>query len=287
MKKYTSNELIKIASDELKTANIDNPVFEAEILLSHLTNIPKDEFLIKTFTINDEISSEFIKLIQKRKTHYPLQYILGEWEFWSCKILLTEDVFIPRPETETIIQLCIENIPPDLYHFIDIGTGSGNIAIALAKEFPTAKIIAVDISYNALCIASKNILINNIDSRIKLVQSNLLDAINLNCIRPPLAVVSNPPYISEKEIDSLPDEVKIYEPRISYFANNNGLEYYFNIIEQLNKSKLHPIYLFFEITPLLANEIIDFAEKNNFIFMKIKKDLSNNERALFLKKIKS
>ncbi len=284
MKNYTSNELIQIGIAELKQTYLLNPRFEAETILAHLLNVPREYFLTNSYSVDENISSNYFQLIKKRKKYYPLQYIIGEWEFWSIKILVNENVLIPRQETETLIELCIKTIPPSIEYIIDLGTGSGNIAIALAKEFSYPKIIAIDISYKALTTASKNITLNNIKDRTILIQSNFLNAINYKKLKPPVLIISNPPYIDRKEIDFLPKEIKLYEPHISFFADNNGLQCYFDIINQLKKWKIKPIYLIFEIDPNLKERIVKYAHKYNFILKKVKKDYLNKERAILLKK---
>lgn len=285
MKNYSSNELIKIGSSELQEAKISNTKFEAELILSHLLKLPKEKLLLKPYQVNELICSQFFSLIKKRKRHFPLQYIIGKWEFWSCSLLIEEGVFIPRPETETLIEMCIENFHSDKTTFIDLGTGTGNIAIALANEFTKAQILAIDISKKALSIAKKNIELNNLKNRINLIQSNFLPAINYKALKQPIIIVSNPPYISTEEIPTLPDEIRLYEPPESYIAGNNGLDCYFTIIQQLSKWNIKPIYIIFEITPILLPKIISFAKKKKFQCKKIKKDLLNLARALLLEKI--
>lgn len=285
MTNYSSNELIKIGTSELQEAKISNPKFEAELILSHLLKLPKEKLLINLNQVPESLCCQFLNLIRRRKRHYPLQYIIGEWEFWSCRLLIEEGVFIPRPETETLIDLCIENFSSTKAIFIDLGTGSGNIAIALAKEFTQGQIFAIDISVKALSIAKKNIELNNLKNRINLIQSNFLSAINFKALKPPLVIVSNPPYISPEEIPTLPDEIRLHEPPQSYTAKNNGLDCYITIFQQLSEWTIKPIYIIFETTPALLSKIIFYAEQKKFQCNKVKKDLHNLERALLLEKI--
>lgn len=272
-----SKSLLNIAANKLKQANIENPYFEAELLLSHITKIPKDFFLINSIEINKDIKNKFLQLIEKRKQHYPLQYLLGEWEFWSFQLLVGNGVFIPRPETESLIELVLENKHLNFASIIDIGTGSGNIAIALAKELQKIKIFAIDISETALSYAKKNAEINKVDDKIIFIQSNLLEGLNLKNLPKPILIISNPPYIAPSEVYNLQEEIKIYEPPSAYLANKDGLEYYERIAAQIRNFNIQHLYLLFEIVPERLNKIIEIL--NDFDLLQIKRDLSGLPRA--------
>jgi len=271
------------AIQELKQANIENPNFEAELLLSHIAKVPKEKILFNNFKLCNDDIDKYFELIKKRKEHYPLQYIIGEWEFWSISLLIEEGIFIPRPETETIIDLVLKNKHLNFASIIDIGTGSGNIAIALAKELSDIFIIAIDISEKALEFAKRNAAINNVSSRIKFIQSDLLSGINLNSLNQPILIISNPPYISISEVINLQEEVRLYEPRFSYLADEDGLEYYIKIARQVSNFKNNLHYLLFEIPPERKDKIIEILKEFHFILIEEKKDLSGKPRAILFK----
>lgn len=275
--------ILNIGIEELKQANIENPHFEAELLLSYVAKIPKEKILINNFKLDEYDANKFFELINKRKRHYPLQYIIGEWEFWSISLLIEEGIFIPRPETETLIDLVLQNKHLNFASVIDIGTGSGNIAIALAKEISNIFIIAIDVSEKALELAKKNAEINNVSSRIKFIQSDLLSGINLNSLNQPILIISNPPYISISEAINLQEEIRLYEPRFSYLADEDGLEYYIKIARQASNFKNNFLYLLFEIPPHRKDKIIGIFNEFNFIFLEEKKDLSGKSRAILFK----
>ena len=275
-----SSTLLQTAIKELLRAHIQNPEFEAELLLAHLLNIPKTHLCSYDFEINDALQAQFHALINKRKTHYPIQYLLGEWEFWSISLSVSENVFIPRPETETLIELALEYKKSNFSAIIDLGTGSGNISLALAKEFETIPVFAVDISEYALHTAQHNTRLHNMHDRIHFVQSDFLSALNPNAFTPPLLILSNPPYIAAHEVDSLMDEIKLYEPATSYLADKGGLDCYLKIFHQLNRWCLSALYLIFEIAPQLKDALINIANKFKFSLQAIKNDLQGNPRAL-------
>lgn len=279
-----SSIIIKTAVSELIDAHIENPEFEAELLLARLLNISKNQLLHSDPEINDTISHQFFALIDKRKTHYPVQYLLGEWEFWSLPLLVPEGVFIPRPETETLIELALEHKIINFSSIIDLGTGSGNISLALSQEFKRIPIVAVDISAHALSTARNNAQLNGMHETIHFVQSDFLNALNPKAFLAPLLAISNPPYIALHEVENLMDEIKLYEPVSSYLADIGGLECYLKILIQLTQWNVSPLYLIFEIAPHLKDELIKRAKEFNFTLIAKKNDLNGNPRALMFRK---
>ncbi len=176
---------------------------------------------------------EFHRLLERRGTHYPLQYLTGHQEFWSLDLLVSPGVFIPRPDTEVLVESIIQHNTSSNPVIVDLGTGCGNIAIALAFEIPRCQIYAVDISSHALKVARRNAQRHRVSDRIVFLEGDFFA---------PLAdvglhhridwVVSNPPYITESQLHSLQPEVKRYEPPLSYRAPGGGLHIYQRIISQ-------------------------------------------------------
>jgi len=187
--------------------------------------------------INEEITGvplrEFYRLLEKRGTHYPLQYITGHQEFWSLDLLVSPGVFIPRPDTEVVVETVIQHNTSPNPIIVDLGTGCGNIAIALSFEIPHARIYAVDISSDALKVARVNAQRHRVSNRIVFLEGDLFAPLgHLRLDHRIDWVVSNPPYITESQMDDLQPEVKIYEPSLSYRAPGGGLRIFERIIQE-------------------------------------------------------
>jgi release factor glutamine methyltransferase len=272
--------VLKTAVHELDKAHIQNPEFEAELLLAHVLNIPQAALLCYDHDIDNTMKSKFFNLIAKRKKHYPIQYLLGEWEFWSLSLSVAEGVFIPRPETETLIELALHHKDIPFSLIIDLGTGSGNIALAMAKEFEHVPVIAIDISSLALQTARYNARSHGMQERISFLQSDFLSGLNASTRDTPVLFVSNPPYIGLHELNTLQDEVALYEPITGYLADNGGLECYIRIFKQLAEWHSSPNYLLLEIAPQLAPHILKIAKQYHFTLTDQRNDVNQHLRAL-------
>jgi len=216
------------AVSSLHSENVPSPRLNAELLLrftldcdrAYLFAHPERELTADEFTRYDAALTE-------RARGVPAQYITGHQEFWGMDLIVTPAVLIPRPETEHVIEtvLQLSNKPKGNLRMVDVGTGSGCIALALAKEFPSAEIHATDISPAALEIARTNAARLQLDKRIQFHQTDLLLG-----LQPQFDfVVSNPPYVGECEADQVQLEVRKFEPRTAVFAGATGLE----VIERL------------------------------------------------------
>ena len=182
-------------------------------------------------------------LVARRAAGEPTQHLTGKQEFWGLEFEVTPDVLIPRPETEHVIEVALERIGQKRrshpLRIADVGTGSGCLAVALAREFPQAQIFATDISAAALEVARRNAARHNVSNRVQFIECNLLDA--FLTAWPDSAgarfdlIVSNPPYIARRESASLPREVRDHEPPIALFPGETGTELYAPLIHQAEK----------------------------------------------------
>lgn len=217
-------------------------------------------------------------IIRKIKNNYPIQYLIGNVDFYGYEILVKKGVLIPRFETEGLLEKTMEYIKK--YHLedsnvLDIGTGSGCISIVLKKEFPSLNITAIDKSYKALKIAKKNVKKNHVD--INLIRQNIFKYNPLNKYD---IIISNPPYIA---YDEKIDEACKYEPKMSLYANNNGLEFYEYIIKNSKKYLQEKSILAFEIGYKHGEYLKTYAKKyypNASI--EVLKDLANKDRYFFI-----
>ncbi|MCD6389872.1 MAG: peptide chain release factor N(5)-glutamine methyltransferase [Desulfobulbaceae bacterium] len=218
-------DLYQNSIERLQVAKIPDAQLEVSILLCHLLKISRAELFLNEKVLLPKMLDEFEELLLRRLQREPISYILGEHEFWSLPFKVTPDVLIPRPETEILIEIVLQIVKnsEEDYHgaILDIGTGSGAIAIALARELPAATVFSLDLSYSALQIAAYNVKHLQTQNRVHLLQSDLLQGIRDQ----PLfdLIVSNPPYVSENEFAVLQPELA-FEPRLALDGGSMGME---------------------------------------------------------------
>jgi len=213
----------------------------AELLLQHHLDIPRTAFFMNMReVIPDSIYEAFMEDVRKHaETGVPIQHLMGYEEFYGRRFSVDKHVLIPRPETEELVQTVIkavEKSASDSIRIVDVGTGSGVIAITLALELENVEVIGVDISPEALEVAKKNAA--QLDAKVKFRQGDFLQPL-LDEKEKVHIIVSNPPYIAEAERDALSDTVKNYDPELALFSGDNGLAAYKEIIKQA-KDTLHP-----------------------------------------------
>lgn len=285
--KYT--ELVKQGQLKLFQSGINDADYDAWILMEKICCISKTDYFTK---MNDEVPGEMVnayfEAIDKRITHYPLQYIVGEWEFMGLKFIVNENVLIPRQDTEVLVETAIRIIENEYgqdeqtIDILDMCTGSGCIAVSLSKSCKNLNITAVDLSEEALSVARENADINE-TGNIRFLCSDLFqklgDDVN-EVYRKFDIIISNPPYINTKDIDSLMPEVKNYEPRMALDGDEDGLRFYRNIIFQ-SKNYLKPKgCILFEIGCEQGEAVREILEKNQFKGIDIIRDLSGHERVI-------
>jgi release factor glutamine methyltransferase len=206
---------------------------DAELLLLHTLQISRATLIAypdRELPADQEILYQ--NLIVRRLQHEPIQYIIGQQEFYGLKFHVTPSVLIPRPETEHLVEAVLKLLPADQpLKIADVGTGSGAIAIALATHLPRATITAVDISPDALTVAARNAHENKVADRICFLPSDLLNAVPSG-EEPFDAIVSNPPYIPNTDRSSLHPQVRDHEPATALFAGETGLDIYSRLIPQ-------------------------------------------------------
>ncbi|WP_433975115.1 peptide chain release factor N(5)-glutamine methyltransferase [Tunturiibacter lichenicola] len=209
---------------------------DAELLLLYIVQISRANlFAYPERELLSDQQTAYQSLIERRLQHEPIQYITGQQEFYGLNFHVTPAVLIPRPETEHLVEAVLKLLPSNQsLKLADIGTGSGAIAIALAAHLPHAAIIALDISPDALAIATTNARENNVADRVRFLQSDLLNAVSQE--KEFDAIVSNPPYIPEIDRGSLHPQVRNHEPSTALFAGEAGLDIYRRLIPQAHKA---------------------------------------------------
>jgi release factor glutamine methyltransferase len=209
---------------------------DAETLLLHVLDKNKAWLIAHADDdLSEDQAARFAELLERRYHGEPIQYITGEAEFYGLPFHVTPEVLIPRPETEHLVEKAIEfaRLPDGFssktYRIVDVGTGSGAIAVALAHHLPNAQLTALDISLDVLNVACENALRNAVVDRIQFIQSDLLAAVAHERFD---MVVSNPPYVPETDRDSLSVEVRDHEPGLALFAGEDGLDIYRRLIPE-------------------------------------------------------
>lgn len=215
------------------------------------------------------------------KKHKPIQYILGETEFFGLPFLVNENVLIPRPETEELVGLILSNIRiselPNPLKILDIGTGSGCIPIALKKNLPNAEVYAIDVSEKALATAQKNAELNTV--AVQFMLKNILETVDLE--QQFDIIVSNPPYVRNLEKAEINPNVLEYEPHLALFVEDHDALLFYRKITELAKKNLNPNgKLYFEINQYLGKETVVLIERFGFKNVTLIKDIYGNDRMI-------
>ena len=221
-------------------------------------------------------------ILEQLKKEIPIQYLLGSTSFYGLNFEVNSDVLIPRPETEELVDWIIKDcfiLHNDVtLKIVDIGTGSGCIAISLAKNLPNAQVFAIDISEKALATAKKNAELNDVN--VTFIQKNILETTSLDCQFD--IIVSNPPYVRNLEKVEINKNVLENEPHLALFVDDNdALVFYRKIAELAQKSLSKNGQLYFEINQYLGKETVALLEKLGFKNLELRKDIYGNDRMIY------
>ncbi len=275
-------ETLKAGSRFLRENGIDEPRKNAEILLSHLLNKPVHLIYTDDECIPAGILSAYSKLLGKRASHIPLQYITGKVDFYKHVFFVKKGVLIPRPETEILVEKALsvytEYFSPERVRILDMGTGCGNIAISLAKEIENCSVAATDISLKALKVSHCNALRLKAKSKIRFYQANLFPP-GTNRFH---MIVSNPPYIPLADIAGLDADVK-HEPPAALSGGGDGTSVIRKILRRADVFLHERGFLLMEIGYNQADFVRSF--KCRMELLTIKKDLAGIERIAVFRKI--
>ncbi|OGS47382.1 MAG: protein-(glutamine-N5) methyltransferase, release factor-specific [Elusimicrobia bacterium RIFOXYD2_FULL_34_15] len=256
--------------------------FDTKVILAHCLNIKINDVYIYSGEIKPQKSKLYKKLINARKQFIPTEYLTGDTEFMGLKYFVNKNVLIPRQETEILVQEAIKLVKNNKksINILDIGTGSGNIGISIAKYLKNVNIIAIDISEEAIKVAIKNAKINRIQSKIKFIKSDLFNfTANYKNAKFDL-IISNPPYIKTNEINRLQKEI-LNEPRIALDGGKDGLKFYNSIIPESRRYLNKNGYLMLEIGYHHSKQIKKTMEANGYKNINILKDYLRQERVAY------
>ncbi|MDO4594678.1 MAG: peptide chain release factor N(5)-glutamine methyltransferase [Tissierellia bacterium] len=253
---------------------LDKDYETALLALIYLTDKSRNFLILnQDMEISDNLYERVLNIIKKVNSNYPVQYAIGKWNFYGIDLKVNENALIPRFETELLVEETIKRAKTiGAKKILDIGTGSGAISIALAKNLEDASIVGIDISKKALKLANENRLLHNL-SNLEFIESDLFSNVDQRFD----IIVSNPPYISKKDYDNL-DEKLYYEPQDALLAKEDGLYFYKRIIKDsmsyLNKNGI----ILFEIGYDQRQKVVDLFKEYNFRHIKSIKDFNDFDR---------
>jgi release factor glutamine methyltransferase len=280
-------EILHWSTNHLKNHQIENGRLNAELLLARSLNLSREGLYRNLQSQLKEGEKETLeRMIQRRILGEPIQYILGQQEFWSIDFKVDPRVLIPRQETELLVEQSLlilsENYLRGIPSVLEIGTGSGAIAIALAKEVRNIFLVATDISRGALVLAKENAESAGVQHQIEFVNGDLFGPLRPSKGRKPFdLILSNPPYIVRPEIGSLAKEVRDYEPTIALDGGEDGLECYRRIVSGVPFYLREGGWLLLEIGRGQSEKVAEQIERGGaFLEPQILKDLSGIERVV-------
>ncbi|MBB3122694.1 release factor glutamine methyltransferase [Mesoflavibacter sabulilitoris] len=262
------------------------------ILTEYYNAIKRLDLALNTeLTIEDDFVLKYESALEALKNHEPIQYIIGQTEFYGLPFYVNENTLIPRPETEELVELILSNTTTNgqlenvegnnQFNILDIGTGTGCIAISLAKQLPNANVSAIDVSAKALEIANKNAELNQVDINfiendiLKICDSELGSATKFDII------VSNPPYVRQLEKQQMQDNVLNHEPHLALFVEDENPLIFYRAITQFATKNLKPNgELYFEINEYLGKDMIALLEEFGFKNIQLKQDLFGKDRMI-------
>ena len=253
------------------------------IILEKIHQLKRIDLALKPETVLDGVHlKQWKNIILDLKKQKPIQYIFGETEFYGLPFLVNENTLIPRPETEELVELIITNEGKGKREkrkvtILDIGTGSGCIAISLAKHLPNAEVFAIDVSEKALAVAKKNAEINNVN--VAFLMQDILQTDDLK--QQFDFIVSNPPYVRDLEKAEIRPNVLEYEPHLALFVDDTDALLFYRKIAQLAKESLTPNgKLYFEINQYLGKETVRLLKDLGFKNVELIKDIYGNDRMI-------
>ncbi|MEI7699867.1 MAG: peptide chain release factor N(5)-glutamine methyltransferase [Planctomycetia bacterium] len=276
---WTVQRILEWTAGFLKQKGVESPRLEAELLLAFARKCAR----IRLYTDFTELLSEeqrtvMRELVQRRAKREPLAYLVGTKEFYGRGFDVGPGVLIPRPETETLVDVCLERIPTAAsLHILEVGFGSGCISITIARQRPLCRLTATDISAAAMAVASGNVQKLEVADRVLLKAGDCLEPL-LNTQERFDGLVSNPPYIRDDERDSLQPEISAHEPSEALFAGLDGLDVVRKIIRQAPLVLRPGAFLALELDPSQCSEVAGMLSEGGFTGARIHQDMAGLDR---------
>ncbi len=280
---WTIRDVVDWAARDFAARGIPSARLDAELLVAKALGIDRVGLYLDLHRpLLEEERNAIRPLVARRRTREPVAYILGHRDFYGRRFAVTPDVLIPRPDTETLVEHALEQVPADApCRIVDVGTGSGAIAVTLAAERPAATVIATDVSEAALRVAAKNAKAHGVQDRVRFECRDLLAESERYDL-----VVSNPPYIATSELSALEDEVRLYEPRSALEGGADGLAVIRPLLERAARSTIVGAQMLFEIGAGQAAAVSALVEASvEWDVVATHVDLNKIERVVHLRRI--
>lgn len=274
-------EVIKLSTEYLQKKGVESPRANAEILLAEILKCKRLElYLSFDKPLAESEVQIYREAVRKRGLRIPLQYIVGYVEFYGLKLTVNENVLIPRPETELLVEKIINDLDKlSNIKILDIGVGSGNISLSILKNIPNANVVAIDISEKALEVAKQNTELNSVDGNIEFKKFDIMNE-DIKKLDKFDLIVSNPPYVSAMDYETLEPELKIYEPKIALTDNSDGISFYKHIIGVSSLLLNNPGKIYFEVGISQSKQVQKYFEDKMFDKVSITKDYAGIDRII-------
>jgi release factor glutamine methyltransferase len=276
-------EVVQKTTDFLAAKGVESARLNAELLIGHALGLKRMQLYLQFERVLIETELEKIRpLVKRRSQREPLQYIVGDTEWSGVKLKVDKRALIPRPETELLVELVVERLKSPPARILDLGTGSGAIALALAKHFENAAVTAVDASDDALALAAENAAALGCSDRVNFLKSNWYAALRAD--EPYDVIVSNPPYLTREETDAAEPEVRVHEPHSALVATDEGLADLRVIIAGAAERLIPGGLLALETGIAQHGELTKCLEAAGFIAIESRKDLAERDRFMLARK---
>jgi len=278
---WTNLRVLRWTTERFEREGLDSPRLDAELLLAHCLGVDRVRLYVDfERPLTPEELARYRQTIQRRLGREPVAYITGAREFWSLSLLVSRDVLIPRPESETLVErslALLQQIGEPSPLVVDVGTGSGAIAVALATEVPDARVVAVDIAPAALELARANA--DRTGVSLSLFGGDLLDAVPDDAGAPDL-IVANLPYVTSAELEALQPEVARWEPRLALDGGEDGLDLFRRLIPQAVRRLRTTGAIVLEIGQGQSERVIDLLGRHGLVEVEVHRDLAGIARVV-------
>jgi release factor glutamine methyltransferase len=281
---WTILRLLQWTTEHLKKSGSPSPRLDAEVLLAYARGCERIALYTAFAEEPDEpVKAIFREVVKRRAQGEPVAYLVGKKEFYSLQFQVSKDCLIPRGETEHIVVECLDRAklilvaePAKHFTIVDVCTGSGCIAVSVAKHLPQSSFTAIDLSPAAVAIAKANVELHKLTDRVSVVESNLLDTVADNSVD---FVLSNPPYVSEDEYAKLDKTVREHEPRMALVGGTSGMEIIEQLASQAAKKLVAHGWFICELSPMIADQVEShMVGTNQWTNITIVKDLARLKR---------
>lgn len=281
MTEWTTQKLLNWVTEYFTEKDIDSPRLSAEMVLANVLGMQRIELYVNfDKTVTQPLLNKLRGLVKRAAENEPVAYLIGQAEFYSLPFKVNSDCLIPRPETELLVERAIEflRMRQGEQAVCDLCTGSGCIAITIAVNYANSKIVATDISEQALAIAAANAQLNKVQGKISFLQGDLLTPLSEEKFD---LITCNPPYVTEEEYEQLDANVKDHEPKAALIAGADGLDYYRRLAESVEKFLKPGALLIMEIGNQQSQPVKELFEKTGcFSQVTVEKDFAGNDRVI-------